>query len=174
MLKKTGQLLVVASVALNLAFVSAFGGLYFSARAERGDQADMDNGVWCRLHRRLGVTEEQWKQIEPLLMEFRESARAASEDVGRARGELIDLIASSEPDMQAIRAKQEEIQEAHSRMQKLVVEHLLAEKRLLTEEQQERLFAMMRERAGCPGRWAIRGGMAPRFGTPGGGPDLSN
>lgn len=166
MMKKTGEFLIVVSVALNLAFVTAWAVRALPAHAERIGGAGSREGVWCRLHRELEVTEEQWSQIEPRLLAFKESAQAASEDVGRARTELIDLIASPNPDTEAIRGKQEEVRKAQSRMQDLVVEHLLDEKKLLTEGQQQRLFQIMRERTGCFGRGPKLGGMAPRRGLP--------
>jgi len=84
---------------------------------------------------------------------------------------LIDLIASDNPDRDAISAKQEEIRAGQQRMQQLVVEHLLAQKEVLTAEQRKKLFALIRQRSAChgPGRMmGLPGANPDRPGTPGG------
>lgn len=65
------------------------------------------------------------------------------------RPQVIELIAAEEPDMEAIRARQDEILETKRRIQQLVVDHLLAEKEVLTPEQQRQFFTMLRERTDC-------------------------
>jgi len=159
MWKKIVPLLIILSVALNLAFVGvwAFRGLrgrWFGhgpcrPRAGRSE-------VNCPLHRRLGATPEQWRRIEPRLAEFRRASQEVCSDVMRKRGEMIDLIAVPEPDREAIKAKQEEILAAQRRMQQLVIEHLLAEKEVLTPEQQKELFDLLRRRS-CAGPGRMMG-----------------
>jgi Spy/CpxP family protein refolding chaperone len=64
---------------------------------------------------------------------------------------VIDLIAADEPDVQAIRAKQDEILATKRKIQDLVAGHLLAEREVLTPGQQEQLFSMLRNRTRCTG-----------------------
>ncbi len=157
MWKKIAPLLVVLSVALNIAFISVWavhairGHWLGRGRCGRGDAED---SPWCPLHRRLDVTDEQRRQLEPRLAEFRRRSQAICAEMNRSRRELIDLIAAAEPDRQAIAAKQEEIRAGQRRMQQLVVEHLLAEKEVLSAEQQKELFDLIRRRSAChgPGR----------------------
>jgi Spy/CpxP family protein refolding chaperone len=115
--------------------------------------------MWCPLHRKLGATDQQWQQIEPKLAEFRKSAQGVCQDVARKRGEMIDLIASAQPDRQAIADKQEEILAGQRKMQQLVIEHLLAEKQVLTPEQQVKLFDLLRTRSGCAGHGPMMMGL---------------
>lgn len=154
MWKKITPLLILLSVALNLAFVGIWTAHAISAPM-RG--RTHEKGIWCPLHRKLGATEAQWREIEPRLIEFQRSARAVCNEVNRVRGEVIDLVAMPSPDMDAIRAKQEEILAGQRRMQRLVIEHLLAEKKLLDENQQRRLFDMLRSRSACAGRIPMMG-----------------
>lgn len=109
-------------------------------------------GIWCPLHRRLDTTPEQWRQLEPELMEFQETSQAICEEVNRKRREMIDLIAAPKPDRRAIAAKQEEILAAQRKMQNLVIDHFLATKQILNTAQQEELFDLLRQRGGCRGR----------------------
>lgn len=145
-------LLLIASVAMNVAVLGTWA---FRALGTPSPGVETYTGeVWCPLHRRLGVTEDQWRRIEPLMKEFRRRSQAICTDLNRLRGELIDLIAAEEPDPAAIAAKQEEIRAGQKRMQGLVVEHLLAEKDVLDAGQQRELFVLIRQRIVChgPGR----------------------
>ena len=156
MWKRIAPLLIVLSVGLNVAFVGVWAVHAIGSHwpAEHGD----DHGkVWCPLHRRLNVTDEQWRKIEPRMVEFRRKAQAICQEVNRRRGEMIDLVASLQPDRQAIAAKQEEIRAGQRRMQQLVIDHLLAEKEVLTPEQQKVFFDMLRRRSGCAGPGRMMG-----------------
>jgi len=93
--------------------------------------------------------------LEPGLARFRTDSESLCRQIHRRRGELIDLMASAQPDRDAIVAKQEEILAGQRKMQELVIAHLLAEKEALTAEQQAKLFQMIRERSGCAGGAAM-------------------
>ena len=157
MWKRIAPLLIALSVALNV----GIGGLWLAHAVNeyRASRPIDENagGVWCPLHRTLGVTEEQWRRLEPAFVKFRQESEALCREINRRRGELIDLIASSQPDRDAITAKQEEIHLGQQQMQRLVVRRLLAEKEVLTPEQQDRLFAMIRNRNGRATHGVFRG-----------------
>jgi Spy/CpxP family protein refolding chaperone len=152
MWKTAKPYLIVASATLNVAFVA----MWIAHAAPSGALPEDDGHggpepvVWCPLHRELGVTQEQWSEIEPRLRAFQADAGEIRQQIDAIRMEVIDLIAAEEPDLDAIFAKQDEILATKRQMQRLVVEHLLAEKRVLTPEQQRQLFAMLRDRSGCP------------------------
>ena len=156
---KLRPLLILLSVALNVAFVVIWAAHAVPTHLRGWRGPAHEEGVWCPLHRRLGTTEAQWREIEPRLVKFQESARVQCDEVNRLRGELIDLVAAPEPDRDAIRAKQEEILAGQRRMQELVIEHLLTEKQFLKPKQQEQLFQMMRFQSGCAGHGPMTGGM---------------
>ena len=166
MWKKIAPLLIVLSAALNVAFL----GIWAVQVAAPLLAADLmyDGQVWCPLHRRLNVTAEQWRQIEPGLAEFRRKSQALCADMNRLRGELIDLIAIDEPDRQAIAAKQNQIRAGQQQMQQLVVEHLLAEKEMLTTPQQKALFGLIRQRSVCEGPGRMMGVSSKPLPTDGG------
>ncbi len=163
MRRKVVLLLIALSVALNVAFVTVWALHTLPPLMRRGESAGTE-GIWCPLHRRLAATEAQWREIEPRLVEFQKAARDVCEEVNQSRSELISLIADDEPDVEAIQAKQEEILAGQRRMQQLVIDYLLADKRTLTPEQQRQLFDMLRQRAGCAGHGPIAG---PMRGEPG-------
>jgi len=152
MWRSSKRFLIVASVALNLAFVGVW--LAHAIPANVGGELApvMPGGIWCPLHEKLNLTDEQWEQIEPRLREFRQSAQSVCDTVSQLRLEMVELIAAPTPDLDAIAAKQQEIQAGQRKMQGLVIGHLLAEKEILTPEQEERLFTMIREQSGCDRR----------------------
>ena len=159
MWKKIRPLLILLSVALNVAFVVFWAAHALPAHFRGRSWASDEEGVWCPLYRRLGAREAQWREIEPRLVEFQKSAGVVCAEVSRAHGEMIDLIAAPEPDREAIRAKQEDILAGQRRMQELVINHLLSEKKFLTQEQQQQLFRMLRQQSGCAGHGPMMGRM---------------
>jgi Spy/CpxP family protein refolding chaperone len=167
MWKKTRPFLIVGSVALNVAFVAVWivHAALSQAHPAETDQRGTQQTIWCPLHRELGVTKEQWVQIEPHLREFQAAVGELRQQTSAMRSQVIDLIAAEEPDIEAIRATQDEMLATKRRIQRLVLDHLLAEKGVLTPEQQEQLFAMLRNRTGCgadpPKVGRPRGGLAP-------------
>jgi Spy/CpxP family protein refolding chaperone len=110
---------------------------------------DEESAVGCPLFQQIGVSPEQWKQLEPLLAAFRQASQAILVDVDRKRAEMYALLAAPDADRRAIAAKQEEILAGQRRMQDLSIEQLLAEKRLLSAEQQQAYCDLLRRRSGA-------------------------
>ncbi len=151
MWKRILPLLIVLSVAIAVAFAGTW--IVRAVRtSRRGADGSRHGEVWCPLHRRLDVTDAQWREIEPRLADFQKAAGAVREDVNRLRLEFLDLIAAAQPDREALRAKQDEILDGQRRMQELVIEHLLAQKVVLTPDQQRELFDRMRRRSHFDGQ----------------------
>ncbi len=151
MWKEAKPYVIVASVALNMAFVAMWitHAAPIGMPLEDSDRIADQQAIWCPLHRELEVTEEQWAKIEPRLQEFQAAVGELRRQTGAKRAEVIDLIAAENPDLDGILAKQAEILATKQRIQRLVAEHLLAEKQVLTPEQQRQLFAMLRNRTSC-------------------------
>lgn len=153
--------ILIFSIALN----AAFGAMWAIRRVPAhlgcaGHKAKSNNSscISCPLHRKLDTSEKQWQEIEPRLMEFKTSAKKICRKTKQMRNELIDLIAAPQTDFEAIHAKQDEILAEQSRMQELLISHLLAEKQTLTPQQQRILFNMIRKQCGCTGESALLSG----------------
>ncbi len=140
------------SIALNTAFVIAWAGVRLSdgltQEPSQSSQQDDNEKIWCPLHRSLKVTDEQWKQIEPNLLEFQNVSDGVCLEINNKRAEMIELLSKADPDTQAIMDKQKEILAGQDKMQKLVIEHLLFEKSVLTSQQQEEFFRLFRHQRG--------------------------
>ncbi|MCL5280719.1 MAG: periplasmic heavy metal sensor, partial [Planctomycetes bacterium] len=155
-------LLIVLSVAFNIGVAGVWAAQTVAGHWPAWEGCGPNNGsgaVWCPLHRKLNVTEEQWQRLEPRLAQFRQASQAVCQETQRKRAELIDLVAAAGTDRTAIAARQEEILAGQRRMQGLVIEQLLAEKEVLTVEQQRELFDMIRRHSGCVGPALMRGGL---------------
>lgn len=150
MWRKLKPLLIILSVALNVAFVSVWA---FRVLPQRLGLAATDASrpgcMEYTLSRELGASEMQRQQLEPRQAAYRESTGVLCRRAQELRGELIDLIAMPAPDGIALSAKQDSILAVQRRMQTLVVEHLLMEKQVLNPAQQRKLFSIMRLRCGC-------------------------
>jgi Spy/CpxP family protein refolding chaperone len=147
MFQRLKPLLVFLSLALN---VSVFF-VWFMCHHSQGAACPTTENSSYRLHKEIGVNDDQWRQIEPKMNDFRKGSQTLCHDVEQQRLQLIDLILASETNTAAIRAKQEEILTSQRKMQELVLSQLLFEKQVLTQEQQQKLFKMLKCKTGCPG-----------------------
>jgi Spy/CpxP family protein refolding chaperone len=159
MWRKARPIVLGVSIALNIAVLSMWAAYALPTHLRGLHGAGHGEGVWCPLHRQLGATQAQWREIEPRFLEFQKSAQTICEEVNRARVEMIDLLAAPEPDRESIRAKQAEILAGQGRMQEMVIKHLLSEKAVLTPAQADKLFEMLRRQSGCAGHGPMMGWM---------------
>ncbi len=153
--------LILLSVGFNLAFVSLWAYHSFF-REEPLSAPKVDNGACgtapCSLYRDIETSQEQWSEIEPRLNRLQKGCNQECVELTPLRAELLDMIASEEPDREAIRSKQREILEKQMKVQDLVVDYLIQEKETLSEEQQRELFALIRSRTGCSMQSPDQGG----------------
>ena len=130
MRSRIAPLLFVFSIALNLAFIVAWG-----AQALRSSEVAPADPVpasaqmtsrECKLHQQLGTTDAEWAQIAPLLEEFQRERCSLCRELDQARSELIDALAAPVVDRELIASKQTAILAAQGRMQNLIVDQLLS------------------------------------------------
>ncbi len=144
--------LFTLSVTLNVAFVAVWlahtvPDLFTEFRVSHNvsDPAPISSS----LYRELGVTSEQWNQMEPHIQHFRENAEDQRRKISMLRGQLMELLAEANVDEKALRAKQREILAEQQGMQNLVIELLLKEKEILTPEQQKALLKVIHQHCNC-------------------------
>jgi len=161
MSRATRTLLIVLSVALNIAFVAVWAlhrlPLGCGHRAARGLARGTEFA--CPFHERINATPAQRQEIESRLEAFRKASMPLCTDVNKHRLELIDLLAAPEPDRPAIAAKQQQIADGQNQMQERVIANLLEMKAALTPEQQKTLFDTIRTRSNCAGHGPMAMGM---------------
>ena len=159
--RSTRTLLIVLSVALNLAFVAVWALHRLPLGCGHHAAGGLAGGTEfaCPFHERIQATPAQRQEIESRLEAFRRASMPLCMEVNKHRLELIDLLAAPEPDRTAIQAKRKQIADGQSQMQERVIANLLEMKTTLTPAQQKTLFDTIRERSGCAGHGPMMMGM---------------
>jgi len=98
------------------------------------------------LNRELHLTPPQAKTMRTLNRTFRREMQPIRVALHRKRAELAKLLMAPEPDRPRIDAVQSEIDSMQADVQRLVIDHLLAQKEMLTSEQQTKFFRIIRQR----------------------------
>jgi Spy/CpxP family protein refolding chaperone len=147
--KNLKVLALLGSLSLNAAFIVAWAAPALHAKRPE-EPCGKGDGVGCPLYRQLEVSADQWKEIEPRLKAYQERTRGHCLCIHRAKNDLIDLVAADGTERAALEAKQKEILASHQKMQAELVDHLVAEKKVLSPAQQARLFGMLKGQ-GCRG-----------------------
>jgi Spy/CpxP family protein refolding chaperone len=112
-----------------------------------------------------GITPQQKDQIDAIMTEGRDSIEALRNDLFQKRYELNLLIAEKNPDPAAIDAKITEISALQAQMERLIVQHIIAVRAILTPEQQQMLIDFMgRHMIPPPPGSSFGNGMGPGHG----------
>ena len=98
------------------------------------------------LYRELSLSDEQIQQIETLKETFQNEINPLREDIKKKREEIVHLLMFEEPETSSIDTLINEIQSIQAQIQKQVIYHLIAEKNILTKEQQEKFIRLISER----------------------------
>ncbi len=150
--------LVVLSIGLNLAFIAVW--LFHAVQGpEKGQRSSTaEHEVSSSLHRKIGVTPEQWEKIEPYVQSFREKTKEQRHKNQALRCQLLDLLIKPTVDKTALEAKQKELCAGSCRMKWLAIELLLKEKDVLTPEQHNSLIKEIQQKPGSHRRKGQHGG----------------
>jgi Spy/CpxP family protein refolding chaperone len=95
------------------------------------------------LQRKLGLTREQSAAMEALHSQFADAAKGQAGAIEREQMELTRELMKAHPDTAAIRAILHAIADIQLHLQRLSVDHLIAQKAILDSEQQQKLFGMV-------------------------------
>jgi Spy/CpxP family protein refolding chaperone len=95
-------------------------------------------------HKELGLTPAQEAQIAPLREAMQAELARLRPALRAKREELVRLLATPEPDRAQVNEVASQINSLQAELQKAVLEHLLAEKKILTPAQQEKFLSIIR------------------------------
>lgn len=153
MWRKVRPFVLAVSIALNLALLGTWGAHAVVAhlRGRPGGRGEKQHEIWSPLHRELGVTKEQWEKIEPEMLRFQREVREQGQKLKNLREKMFEILRAPQVDEERMEAQQQKILRGHRSMQDIVLGHILTQKRLLTDSQQEKLFEMLRRRMRTPG-----------------------
>jgi Spy/CpxP family protein refolding chaperone len=134
-------ILFVASVALNVVFAATY---VFYKLPSLGAKGQPTLGV--PLYHQLDLTPDQLTRFKAERDVFHNQLRELGHRIKIKQVELIDRLAATTPDRQAIEGKQQEIRSLQSEVQDRVVLHFLKESEVLTPEQRTRFFQLVKAR----------------------------
>lgn len=142
--KKTLFLLLVCSITLNLGFAGAYG-FNMIRQSKITPPANCPfTSEYTHLYQALGLNQAQLEHIEPLAKNFHEKATAIGEQIVERRNRLVGEMARETVDLAVLDAIHQDIAVRQSKMQQLVVLHILEMKQIMTPEQRNRFFEAMR------------------------------
>jgi Spy/CpxP family protein refolding chaperone len=150
-MSKTLVLLLVVSLAVNLAAVVTFSYYWWSEdrSAGRSGRALASRGSDVRpdlLRRRLQLTEEQLGAVGREREEMMRQMMSIRRQSSNKRRELMELLEEAELDRGRADSLLEEIAALQVRIERLTFEHLAKMRQLLTPQQQEHLLRMLERR----------------------------
>ena len=139
---KPTALILIFSLILNVVFMGIF-----AAQMLPVFNRDRSAGEPMKpLFLQLDLSAEQRARFKADRDKFKKELREMRQTVGKKQLELIDLLAASSLDEQALNMKQEEIRHLQAAIQDRVINHLLQESSVLNPEQRTRFFRLVKER----------------------------
>jgi len=142
MKKNIKILAIIFSVVLNIVFAGSYFYRSLGLLPLVGHQASHDH----TFYEELDLDRDQLDRFEPLRANFHAFVDKQGRKINAKQLELIGLLAKEKPDRRAIDAKQEEIQALQRQIQAKVIDHLLEERGILTPDQRQKFFALIKGR----------------------------
>ncbi len=156
------ELLIWGVVLLTVANIAALGTIAYHRFGHSGERHH-ENQHACRgfLHRELALSDAQAAQMKALKESFQSNAEPIRVALNTKREQLLQFFTDPDPDRAKIDSVQSEMDSLQSELQKLVIDHILDEKKNLTPEQQSRFFSIIRERLMMEQSHHEQNGLAP-------------
>ena len=136
------KILIIASVALNVFFI----GTYLTYKLPLFAGVGQSSPVAEPLFLRLDLTPDQLSQLQAERDKLRAKLRELTQVMRMKQVELIDLLAKTPFDRQAVKEKQDEIQRLQGVVQNWVITHFLRMSALLNPKQRVRFFELLKAR----------------------------
>lgn len=139
--------LFIATVLLLIINLSALAtiGFHRLARAKESVPACYRSGD-DYLQQELELTPSQMQQMQAIKTAFQSQAGIYSDQLFERRSELVAQLKADRPDSERINQLLQEIAALQTELQQQVIRSVLQQKAILNLEQQERFFALLKER----------------------------
>ena len=135
-------ILFVASIALNVAFTAT----YVSYKLPLLTAMHQQQSSLEPLFLQVDMTADQFARFKAERDTFHAQLQEPGQEIKEKQTELIDLLAATPPDHQAIAKKQEEIQHLQGDFQTRIIDHFLRASSILTPVQRTRFFELIKAR----------------------------
>ncbi len=141
---KAWRFILIVSLLLN--FSVAAGAGYFYCRDSLRRWHSGREARHALMAKKLDLTPAQQKTIKERDAEFGASVAKMREDIAKKRKALLEIIKQENPDRDSIDALLTEISAMQKDMESQVVDHLLAEKSVLSKKQRSKYIEMFEDR----------------------------
>lgn len=154
-MKRLPKLILIISLAFNVAFVAAFGFAYLGwASTGRHDTAAPGPGPWWAASD-LDLSDQQKRSFQRTDEELVQQVQGIEQHVAEHRAELLNLIARDDSTPEQIEAVLDEIGQLQRQAQWLVVDSLQSKQAVLGGGQREAFYGHLHDRMRC--NWDERG-----------------
>ena len=142
--KKALFLILICSLALNIGFAGVYGFTLLSQPKVTQPKKCPFTSEYTHLYKMLGLDQAQLDRIEPLAKDFHQKAAILRDSIVEDRNRLVDAMAQVPVDMGELDAIRADIAAGQSKMQQLVMLHILDMKEVMHPDQQKQFFDAMR------------------------------
>jgi len=140
---------LIISVAINIGVFGNAGYHWIKSKGEKprhGETAQSPMSAFCK---KLDLSKEQISEMESLRKTLDPKIEEIKKELKEKRVQLVNQLMESEPDREKIDIELSEIESLQTELQKIVIDHMLQEKKILSPEQQEIFFSIILKRL-CP------------------------
>jgi hypothetical protein len=143
--------IMTCSLVLNVAFVTMWmthaAPRHFMKHCQYGCAESLDQK--CPMQKALALSDSQWTLLHPKIESIRETTSGLYRELAKNRTALVDELEKTPTDSAALSACRERIITCQKNIQGLVINHLLEEKKMLTQEQQRLFLKAIRGNMSC-------------------------
>ena len=137
------------SVAINIGVLGSAGYRWLKISGEEKHHREGGHAPMGFLGKELSLSQSQAREMESLRKDLEPKMEEIKVKLREKRVQLVNLLMESEPDLEKLNIQLSEIESLQTELQKLVIDHLLREKKILSPEQQKRFFSIISKRL-CP------------------------
>ncbi len=105
------------------------------------------------LYQDIGLSSQQLAQMDPLAQKFHSRLDKLSASMEGKKESLVDLLSQKEVNQVKIEGLRKEMAGIQDEIQKEVIDHILATRKILDAGQQQRLFDLMRRSMQAKNSW---------------------
>jgi Spy/CpxP family protein refolding chaperone len=161
MRNKTLILVLIFSVAVNVAVLAGFGFQYFRTRRPVSSAACPFTPQEHHFYQQLDLLEPQLQQIDPLAHKFHSRLAKLHAAMEAKKNRLVKLLSEDPLDTDRTEQTRREMAGIQQEIQKDVIEHILNIRNILNSEQQQRFFALLHKSLQQEHNWFARTGESP-------------
>lgn len=139
-------LALIFSVAVNIGILGSVGYHWLKKKGGERHHQEAQHSPLGFLAKELRLSPSQIREIESLRKSLEPKLEEIREKLREKRAQLVNMLKEPEHDSAKINLLIKEIESLQTKLQKIAINHLLQEKKILTPEQQEKFFSIVSKR----------------------------